>query len=72
MRRRNLRALFRLLDEHPRVARVIETADRLEVHLVSDVLPTVTVSSKPNATPEPDEPTPDEWLRRQYEKPDGT
>ncbi len=72
MARRNLRALFRLLDEHPRVARVIETRDRLEIHLVSDVLPTVTVSSKPNAEPEPEEQTPDEWLRRQYIQPDGT
>lgn len=74
MARRNLRALFRLLDEHPRVARVIEANGRLEIHMVSAVAPTAAGfgAGAPPEEAEKEDPTPTEWLSQQYKKPDGT
>lgn len=73
MPRRNLRALFRLLDEYPRVIRVVQTSYHVEVQL-SPVGPPVAVSAAAveNKKEPEEDPTPDEWIRRQYLHPDGT
>lgn len=70
MARRNLRALLRLIDEHPRVIRVIEAPDgHIDIQL-SPAAPVLRPAEKVEDTPP--EPTPDEWLRAQYKQPDGT
>ena len=55
-----------------RVAKYMEHADGtvlVEFHAPVAISPPV---APPAGKPEPEDPTPDEWLRSQYEKPDGT